>query len=284
MQSFAPALDSKDNAKAKESKDSSKTNESSKDTSSTKDAPASSKDSSKDAAKATKASSDSSSSSGTAKDGSDAAKPAATPTKPPFTPAKEEVDQYGLRINARLNRWTYPFQFAPINSRVVRRSNALWPEPYGERFVYSEAHEAEGPVDAILGAMGHSCVHLVTTVPLLRRVVAPLLPKPGDGPPEAFRKKNHWKFTLYGWTQEEGRRKGIQCQVRLPVLCCMSFYRSLCKGSLSTGPVVTDVVNKYLQTRLAPQRCREIGRCMQVHCSRGRWQEYISWGTRVCTS
>ncbi|NJR41414.1 MAG: hypothetical protein HC767_00900 [Akkermansiaceae bacterium] len=37
----------------------------------------------------------------------------------------EETDQFGVRYNKQLNKWTYPFQFSPINSRVVRRTCAL---------------------------------------------------------------------------------------------------------------------------------------------------------------
>ena len=133
------------------------------------------------------------------------------PARPMMSP-----DQGGPRFNNRVNKWTYPFQFAPTNTRVVYRSSGLWePNQYGPSFVYTEAHEAEGPVDAILGSMGHCLVHLVTTVPLLRSFVAPLLPEPGDGPPEAYRKKSQWKFTLHGWTQEEGRNKSRRCEV-----CC----------------------------------------------------------------
>jgi hypothetical protein len=64
----------------------------------------------------------------------------------------------------------------------------------------------------MLGAFGHSVVHLFTTVPFLRAVVTPLLPKPGDGPPEAFRERNHWKFTLHGWTDEDGKARPRTCQ------------------------------------------------------------------------
>lgn len=87
---------------------------------------------------------------------------------------------------------------------------------------YAEAHEAEGPIDAMLGAFGHTIVHLVATVPLFRNMVSPLLPKPGDGPPEAFRERNHWKFTLYGWTLEQGRERSKQCQVSTQVSDCMA--------------------------------------------------------------
>ena len=40
-------------------------------------------------------------------------------------PNRDETDQFGMRYNKYLQRWTYPFQFAPINSRVVRRSAAM---------------------------------------------------------------------------------------------------------------------------------------------------------------
>ena len=43
----------------------------------------------------------------------------------PRAPTDEETDQFGVRYNKQLNKWTYPFQFSPINSRVVRRTMAL---------------------------------------------------------------------------------------------------------------------------------------------------------------
>lgn len=49
--------------------------------------------------------------------------PAGTPK--PREATTEETDQFGVRYNKQLNKWTYPFQFSPINSRVVRRTCAL---------------------------------------------------------------------------------------------------------------------------------------------------------------
>lgn len=76
----------------------------------------------------------------------------------------------------------------------------------------------------MLGAFGHTIVHLFVTVPFLRKFVTPMLPKPGDGPPEAFRDDNHWKFSLYGWTDEDGKTKSKLVQVR----CCHSMPCPLC--------------------------------------------------------
>jgi hypothetical protein len=38
---------------------------------------------------------------------------------------EEETDQFGVRYNKSLNKWTYPFPFSVINARVVRRTCAL---------------------------------------------------------------------------------------------------------------------------------------------------------------
>jgi hypothetical protein len=49
---------------------------------------------------------------------------------PPLRAANhEETDQFGVRYNKQLNKWTYPFQFSPINSRVVRRTCSLLGAP-----------------------------------------------------------------------------------------------------------------------------------------------------------
>jgi hypothetical protein len=40
-------------------------------------------------------------------------------------PTTDERDHFSMRYHKHLNRWTYPFQFAPINSRVVRRSHGF---------------------------------------------------------------------------------------------------------------------------------------------------------------
>jgi short subunit dehydrogenase-like uncharacterized protein len=51
---------------------------------------------------------------------------------PPLPPGQkrrnatpDERDHFSMRYHKHLNRWTYPFQFSPINSRVVRRSNGF---------------------------------------------------------------------------------------------------------------------------------------------------------------
>jgi len=49
-----------------------------------------------------------------------------------------EGDQLGVRFDAFVGAWTAPFVMAAVNSRVVRRSNALLGYEYGRAFHYQE--------------------------------------------------------------------------------------------------------------------------------------------------
>ena len=81
-----------------------------------------------------------------------------------------------------------PFFMAPTNTRVVRRSAALhagWQEPYGPDFVYQEALKYDAPfacAKAWVTTSGLGLLFAALERPLTRRLVAPLLPKPGSGP------------------------------------------------------------------------------------------------------
>jgi hypothetical protein len=133
---------------------------------------------------------------------------------------------------------------------------------------YSEAHEAEGPVDAMLGAIGHSIVHLFTTVPFLRAIVIPILPKPGDGPPEAYREKNHWKFTLYGFTAEEPPAKGRVCQVCAPAQYVCSRFSLQRLSKPPSNHALKDIgtsVNSTAPLRTGVISVLKDGRCEKLH-------------------
>jgi len=81
-----------------------------------------------------------------------------------------------------------PFFMAPTNTRVVRRSAALyagWQEPYGPEFVYQEALKYDAPfacAKAWVTTSGLGLFYAALERPLTRRLVEPLLPKPGSGP------------------------------------------------------------------------------------------------------
>ena len=135
---------------------------------------------------------------------------------------------------------------------------------------YTEAHEAEGPIEALLGAAGHSCLHLVATTPMLRRFFSPLLPKPGDGPPESFRAGNSWCFHLYGWTSEEGKTKRKMCQVWLAGGCWRAL-RCACRGCVSLSVCYQDTSERpfaccIVMKRPAQESCFQ--RTYSMHSAR----------------
>jgi short subunit dehydrogenase-like uncharacterized protein len=102
--------------------------------------------------------------------------------------AERSRDLTAPRYDADLGRWIGPFFMAPTNTRVVRRSAALyaqWADAYGEDFVYQEALKYDPPLARAKAAAvtsGLALFYAALARPLTRRFVAPFLPKAGTGP------------------------------------------------------------------------------------------------------
>ena len=115
----------------------------------------------------------------------------------------EERDQMGVRYDAELGRWTGPFFMAPVNTRVVRRSNALLGHPWGQDFLYSEAMSfARGPRGLLTASgmtAGLGAFFLTASVPVLRRQLQRrVLPAPGEGPSAEQRERGSFQVRLFG--------------------------------------------------------------------------------------
>ena len=101
-----------------------------------------------------------------------------------------------------LRRWVSPFVMAAINTRVVRRSHALLGNPYGATFRYQEGTDcgpgfkgyARGLAASLLGKFGMGLLGLRWA----RRMITPLLPKPGEGPDEKARNAGFFEVQLHG--------------------------------------------------------------------------------------
>ena len=93
--------------------------------------------------------------------------------------------------------FTVPFVMAQINTRVVRRAQALTGSPWGEDFVYREVMSAPGKpaglarAVAVMGFLGG--VAFAMKRPRLRELIAKRVPQPGDGPSQHDRDRGHWK-------------------------------------------------------------------------------------------
>jgi short subunit dehydrogenase-like uncharacterized protein len=103
-----------------------------------------------------------------------------------------------------LGGWFAPFVMGTINTRVVRRSNALQDWAYGRRFRYRELMRmGEGPVGAAKAAgvtAGIAALFGGMSFGPTRGLVDRILPDPGEGPDEASRDKGFFKIETHART------------------------------------------------------------------------------------
>jgi short subunit dehydrogenase-like uncharacterized protein len=112
-----------------------------------------------------------------------------------------EPDLRSAEHNGQFGVWLAPFVMAEINTRVVRRSNALKEWSYGPRFRYREAlafrEDLGGRVKAMAMAAGTRLLEAVIgwkpASPLLDRV----LPAPGEGPSEKARRSGRFEMEIH---------------------------------------------------------------------------------------
>ena len=98
--------------------------------------------------------------------------------------------------------WVAPFVMAEINTKVVRRTNALLDMRYGRDFRYSEGSlmpfgQLGFPL-AVMLAAGSTSFQAAMRTSALRRALSEFLPEPGEGPSRADRENGHFKIQLLG--------------------------------------------------------------------------------------
>ncbi len=115
----------------------------------------------------------------------------------------DDMRSVEVEYDEDLQVWTKPFFMGPMNSKIVRRTNALLGYPYGEDFRYDEARAVadgvSGRFKAKAEALGYvafvKAVGFPPTRALLKKYV---LPASGEGPDRATRESGQWKVVLIG--------------------------------------------------------------------------------------
>jgi short subunit dehydrogenase-like uncharacterized protein len=113
----------------------------------------------------------------------------------------DESDLLGVDYDRDLETWFAPFVMAGINTRVVRRSNALKGWAYGRQFRYREVTDCgPGPAGAMKAAALTAA--LGTAVGGLsfrpsRALLDRVLPRPGTGPDEKARKSGRFDIEVH---------------------------------------------------------------------------------------
>lgn len=114
----------------------------------------------------------------------------------------DQGDQRGVRYDDDLPGWTGPFMMAAINSRIVRRSNALLGYPYGREFRYSECsgtgRGAKGLLRASTLAAGMAGAMAGIAFGPTRTLMMKKLPSPGEGPSRQEREAGSFTIHLIG--------------------------------------------------------------------------------------
>jgi len=112
-------------------------------------------------------------------------------------------DLTGARFDRELGRWTGPFVMASINTRIVRRSNALADWHYGRDFRYAEVTGLSSGLRGRLaaGALAGGLGAFVTALswgPTRSILSKTLLPSPGEGPSRETRENGFFNISLHG--------------------------------------------------------------------------------------
>lgn len=109
-------------------------------------------------------------------------------------------DLAGVAFDEALGAWLAPFIMASVNTRVVRRSNALLGYTYGRDFRYEEAmlvgKGARGRIKATAVSLGLAA--FVAGAALTPGLIRPLLPGLGQGPSRGKRESGSFSCLLVG--------------------------------------------------------------------------------------
>ncbi len=105
--------------------------------------------------------------------------------------------------DANLKAWTKPYFMGPMNSKVVRRTNAIMGYPYGRDFSYEETALTQGGLGgwwaamryALFGRMFLTAMAIPKTRAFLQRRV---LPKSGEGPGKEVRETGSYELVQVG--------------------------------------------------------------------------------------
>ena len=113
----------------------------------------------------------------------------------------DQGDRVAPAYDTDFGAWTGPFVMAAVDTRVVRRTNALLGYPYGKDFRYDEAMlMGSGPLGltkAIGLTAGLGAGMAALQFGAVRRLAQRRLPSPGEGPSPEQREKGYFDVRLF---------------------------------------------------------------------------------------
>jgi short subunit dehydrogenase-like uncharacterized protein len=133
----------------------------------------------------------------------------------PAAVLERDRDPIRPQYDQEMGVWTAPFFMGPVNTRVVRRSSALydqWQQTYGPQFHYQEYLQCTGPLaggKAIALTLGTALFALLVQQAWTRRLLQPYLPQPGEGPSQQTMDQGWFRCQLLGIDAHGQQVKGL---------------------------------------------------------------------------
>ena len=127
---------------------------------------------------------------------------------------RDGKDQTAAAYDNEFGAWTTPFIMAGINTRIVRRSNAILAYPWGRDFSYTEAVLAgkgvKGWLNATLISAGLKVFVLAASIKFTRALMFKLfLPKPGEGPNAKQRLNGLFNIVFLAADNDGNKLRGV---------------------------------------------------------------------------
>lgn len=130
--------------------------------------------------------------------------------------AGAEDDPQWSQYDPEIEAWITPFFMGPVNTRVVRRSSALytqWQDAYGPQFTYQEYLLFQEPfagLKATATILGTGLLVAMMQQPWIRRtLLQPNLPQPGEGPSEQTMDQGWFRCQLLAIDEKGEQYRGV---------------------------------------------------------------------------
>jgi short subunit dehydrogenase-like uncharacterized protein len=115
------------------------------------------------------------------------------------------TDPAAVRFDAEVGKWVAPFLMGSINTRVVRRTQAL----LGTRFDYQEYSKFGSSRTARTMLIGGKVFEGMAASGIGRRIIKGLLPKPGEGPSEKVMNEGLFECEFVAAAKSGKRARGF---------------------------------------------------------------------------
>ena len=131
------------------------------------------------------------------------------------TDIDRDRDPTAPQYDVEMETWVAPFFMGVVNTRIVRRSWALfdrWQEPYGTDFSYQEYFKFDPPLAWLQSAAmvgGMAVIGGAIAIPPLRSLLESIIPQVGSGPTEQTMNEGWFRCELLGWGSQGQRVRGL---------------------------------------------------------------------------